>query len=209
MRFLKIATIVLVVLMSTNCNESYEKPSDKDVQSIIQTLLKSKHLPPMKYALQKAGLFEYSKDSFDLFNANNRIVVLELSKYRIIESYNKDSIYLRPARLVSYFLNLNYKGERLFSSKDSIFLTYQNRITNRLTIDSTGFSSHKFISSLDLKGKQDNNHSNLMLSVPVFSIDYIKACVFVDFNDGGGIVVFFKRVNMKWMIIGCQMTSIS
>lgn len=189
---------IFLVLIITSCNKTDCSDNEKirkiETDKIVETFIKQNYI-------------DNSKDSYAVCNSFKK---LKISTEDIYAEPTRPSVVKLPPRLpiilqnteiyIQMLLKANLKGEKIFSSRDSINFAEQNNCFLKYTLPRKISKKLKTISV----SKIDKTEGYIILSIPIFSEDNKKAYMEVDCYRKElpyGISVFLEKKENVWQVI--------
>jgi hypothetical protein len=175
----KIAALLVLIGVLSCEKQPYHNPSKENIDEVVLEAF---------YADYFAKIFERDELPFD-----RKLVKLQIS--------TTDSVFSHSSRKINIknLLNIEYDKNKIFSSKDSAYLLFQNNIFNDYSISKT---THKDV----FKFKKENPLFPIgRISIPIFSLDQNYAYVQISHGGnglgGGGFYVILRKTREKWYVI--------
>ena len=194
----KIILYIVILIVFSNCQNKKEETNIaseeiKNINEIVEAII--------------------IQDSLDVFpkDEDSKMFCNELRRLNIYipEKRNDGLIVLPPLHDIDItkLINSTIKGERFFSSKDSLYLLEQNSNPEKLKIENDLINRLNTITIEKLKTqyKKGQRIRFYEMTIPVFSLDKQKAYVQLGYHCGrlcgNGKAIYLKKINGKWKII--------
>lgn len=191
-------------------------PSDSEVAAIVKVVLETENLPMMKYFNQ--GRWKYDSSCSKVIFDPDAAIVTNLYNIKAVNTplkTNSVPIQIEGEINLSDLLALEYRGQTLFNSTDSVFILFQSDTLIERSISSAPFNQYRFV----LKDEQHkdwekgNRYPYFEISIPLFSDDLSIAYIEVDYHCyelcGSGMFLFLEKKNGKWQVVARQQRWIS
>lgn len=191
----KITTFIfLIVMISCNKNQSCtdnEQIRKTETSIIIQTLIDStaETSLPICTSLKKLNIRTDLKEQNKI---KDSVSIIKLAPIGNIISQNTE-IFIEKLIVV----------KSVFNQKDSLNFVSQNFCLSNLYIPKNISKSAKTISLDELKNQKINTQY-MMISIPIFSSDNMKAYVEIDYyskNRNFGESFFLVKIGEKWKVV--------